>query len=83
MQSPASQHGKAVGPVSERFVVRKIAMGLGKSFFTSTAGFPSILVNHCSILFIFKATINSRGKSEAWGPSNKVMLFCKPGSTEN
>jgi hypothetical protein len=56
--------------------------GIRERFFTSTAGFPSILVNQCSILFIFKATTNSRGKSEAWGPSNKVMLFCKPGSTQ-
>jgi hypothetical protein len=32
MQSPASQHGKAVGPVSEKFVVKKIAMGFGRSF---------------------------------------------------
>jgi hypothetical protein len=31
MQSPASHHGNAVGPVSERFVVRKITIGFGKS----------------------------------------------------
>jgi len=57
--------------------------GIRERFFKSTSSFPSILVNQCSILFIIKATVNSRGISEAWGPSNKVMLFCKPGSTEN
>jgi len=74
MQSPASHHGNPVGPV-RGICGWKNCNGIRERFFTSTAGFPSILLNQCPILFIFKATINSRGKSEAWGLSNKVMLF--------